>query len=172
MAKFRFTDRALRELQPEPGRPRIDYDDGDIRGFAIQTTPKGTKTFLLVYVAKATGQERRMVLGEFGAEPNSTVCPVCLGLPGALPRANRMAIDAAIRLGLSLGCEIRVESVFARKHFRVEFLRPLDGDSGKGATLVDSADLTGEGRDQLFVVVREGTAIIPNEAEPTVDIDR
>src|SRR5947208_7945149 len=54
---------------------------------------------------------------EFGAEPNSNVCPVCLGLPGALPRANRAAIDAAIRLGLALGCEIRSVSVFARKHY-------------------------------------------------------
>ena len=69
MAKFRFTDGALRSLKPEVGRPRIDYDTGDVRGFAIQTTPKGTKTFLLVYVAKATGFERRMVLGEFGPPP-------------------------------------------------------------------------------------------------------
>ena len=54
---------------------------------------------------------------EFGAEPNSSVCPVCLGLPGALPRANRAAIDAAIRLGLALDCDVRAESVFARKHY-------------------------------------------------------
>jgi aspartyl-tRNA(Asn)/glutamyl-tRNA(Gln) amidotransferase subunit B len=54
---------------------------------------------------------------EFGAEPNSNVCPVCLGLPGALPRANRAAIDAAIRLGLALGSEIRRASVFARKNY-------------------------------------------------------
>src|SRR5256885_1012210 len=54
---------------------------------------------------------------EFGAEPNTNVCPVCLGLPGALPRANRASIDAAIRLGLALGCAVRAESVFARKHY-------------------------------------------------------
>jgi len=53
----------------------------------------------------------------FGAAPNTHVCPVCLGLPGALPRANRAAIDAALRLGLALGCTIREESVFARKHY-------------------------------------------------------
>ncbi len=53
----------------------------------------------------------------FGAEPNTHVCPVCLGLPGALPRANRAAIDAAVRLGLALGCEVRASSVFARKHY-------------------------------------------------------
>ena len=54
---------------------------------------------------------------EFGAAPNANVCPVCLGLPGALPVTNRAAVDAAIRLGLSLGAAIRGESVFARKHY-------------------------------------------------------
>ncbi|MEK7331248.1 MAG: Asp-tRNA(Asn)/Glu-tRNA(Gln) amidotransferase subunit GatB [Candidatus Eisenbacteria bacterium] len=54
---------------------------------------------------------------EFGAAPNSNVCPVCLGLPGALPVTNRAAVDAAVRLGLALGCQIRSESVFARKHY-------------------------------------------------------
>jgi len=54
---------------------------------------------------------------EFGAEPNANVCPVCLGLPGALPRVNRAAIDAALRLGLALGCDVRPTSVFARKNY-------------------------------------------------------
>ena len=53
----------------------------------------------------------------FGAEPDASVCPVCLGLPGALPRANGAAVAAALRLGLALDCEIRAESVFARKHY-------------------------------------------------------
>jgi aspartyl-tRNA(Asn)/glutamyl-tRNA(Gln) amidotransferase subunit B len=53
----------------------------------------------------------------FGAEPNSNVCPVCLGLPGSLPRANRAAVAAGLRLGLALGCEVRAESVFARKNY-------------------------------------------------------
>ena len=54
---------------------------------------------------------------EFGAPPNSNVCPVCLGLPGALPVTNRAAVDAALRLGLALGGSIRRRSVFARKHY-------------------------------------------------------
>ncbi|HTM58216.1 MAG TPA: Asp-tRNA(Asn)/Glu-tRNA(Gln) amidotransferase subunit GatB [Candidatus Udaeobacter sp.] len=54
---------------------------------------------------------------EFGAAANSNVCPVCLGLPGALPRVNRAAIDSALRLGAALGCAIQGESVFARKNY-------------------------------------------------------
>jgi aspartyl-tRNA(Asn)/glutamyl-tRNA(Gln) amidotransferase subunit B len=54
---------------------------------------------------------------EFGAAPNTNVCPVCLGLPGALPVTNRAAVDAALRLGLALGCTIRGVSVFARKNY-------------------------------------------------------
>jgi aspartyl-tRNA(Asn)/glutamyl-tRNA(Gln) amidotransferase subunit B len=45
-------------------------------------------------------------LTEFGAEPNTQICPVCLGLPGSLPVANRAAIEATIRIGLALNCEI------------------------------------------------------------------
>jgi aspartyl-tRNA(Asn)/glutamyl-tRNA(Gln) amidotransferase subunit B len=53
----------------------------------------------------------------FGAEPNSNVCPVCLGLPGALPRTNERAIECALALGVALGCRIAPESVFARKNY-------------------------------------------------------
>ncbi|MFH1017146.1 MAG: Asp-tRNA(Asn)/Glu-tRNA(Gln) amidotransferase subunit GatB [Pseudomonadota bacterium] len=53
----------------------------------------------------------------FGREPNTLTCPVCLGLPGALPVLNRQAIALAIRMGLALHCEIRPRSVFARKNY-------------------------------------------------------
>src|SRR6476619_7185338 len=53
----------------------------------------------------------------FGAEPNTQVCPVCLGLPGALPVPNAQAIHLAMRAGLSLGCEIERKSRFARKNY-------------------------------------------------------
>ena len=52
----------------------------------------------------------------FGAEPNTLVCPVCLGLPGSLPVLNRQAVELAIRIGLALGCEVR-PSVFHRKNY-------------------------------------------------------
>ncbi len=54
---------------------------------------------------------------EFGAEPNSNVCPVCLGLPGSLPVINRRAVELAIRAGLALNCRINERSVFARKNY-------------------------------------------------------
>jgi aspartyl-tRNA(Asn)/glutamyl-tRNA(Gln) amidotransferase subunit B len=53
----------------------------------------------------------------FGAEPNSQVCPVCLGLPGSLPVVNRMAIEYTIRIGLALNCEIASWCRFARKNY-------------------------------------------------------
>ena len=53
----------------------------------------------------------------FGALPNAHVCPVCLGLPGALPVLNRAAVDGAVRAALALGCSIAETSVFARKNY-------------------------------------------------------
>ncbi len=53
----------------------------------------------------------------FGAEPNTQVCPVCLGLPGSLPVVNRMAIEYAIKIGLALNCEIATWCRFARKNY-------------------------------------------------------
>jgi aspartyl-tRNA(Asn)/glutamyl-tRNA(Gln) amidotransferase subunit B len=53
----------------------------------------------------------------FGAPPNTHVCPVCLGLPGALPVLNRQAVDYAVTAALALGCEVQERSVFARKNY-------------------------------------------------------
>jgi aspartyl-tRNA(Asn)/glutamyl-tRNA(Gln) amidotransferase subunit B len=53
----------------------------------------------------------------FGAAPNTHLCPVCLGLPGALPVLNHAAVDGAIRASLALGCEIHETSIFARKNY-------------------------------------------------------
>jgi aspartyl-tRNA(Asn)/glutamyl-tRNA(Gln) amidotransferase subunit B len=54
---------------------------------------------------------------EFGAKPNTNVCPVCLGLPGALPVPNEMAIKLAVRAALALNCTVHTKSVFARKNY-------------------------------------------------------
>ncbi|PKQ32730.1 MAG: Asp-tRNA(Asn)/Glu-tRNA(Gln) amidotransferase GatCAB subunit B [Actinobacteria bacterium HGW-Actinobacteria-2] len=53
----------------------------------------------------------------FGSEPNTNTCPVCLGLPGSLPVVNATAIASAIRIGLSLGCDIAEWCRFARKNY-------------------------------------------------------
>jgi aspartyl-tRNA(Asn)/glutamyl-tRNA(Gln) amidotransferase subunit B len=53
----------------------------------------------------------------FGAEPNSNVCPVCLGLPGALPVLNRHAVELGVQAALALNCKVNGESIFARKNY-------------------------------------------------------
>ncbi len=66
------------------------------------------------------GTRTKMFCGcptDFGAEPNTQVCPVCLGLPGSLPVANRAAIEATIRIGLALNCSIASWCRFARKNY-------------------------------------------------------
>jgi aspartyl-tRNA(Asn)/glutamyl-tRNA(Gln) amidotransferase subunit B len=54
---------------------------------------------------------------EFGAPPNTHVCPVCLGLPGALPSPNGQALKHAVRAALALGCTVHAKSLFARKNY-------------------------------------------------------
>lgn len=83
----------------------------------------------------------------FGDPPNTNVCPVCLGLPGALPATNARAIELATRAALALGCTVHERSVFARKNYFYpdlpkgyqisQFDRPLATD---GALEFDSAD--------------------------------
>src|SRR6059058_4527580 len=53
----------------------------------------------------------------FGAPPNSNVCPVCLGMPGALPVLNRKAVEFATLAAMALGCRINEVSIFARKNY-------------------------------------------------------
>jgi len=53
----------------------------------------------------------------FGAPPNTNVCPVCLGLPGALPVLNRQAVELAIQASLALNCRVNPRSIFARKNY-------------------------------------------------------
>ncbi|MGB2868505.1 MAG: Asp-tRNA(Asn)/Glu-tRNA(Gln) amidotransferase subunit GatB [Bacteroidota bacterium] len=54
---------------------------------------------------------------KFGNDPNSNVCPVCLGMPGVLPVLNKNVVEFAIKLGLSMGCTIAPKSIFARKNY-------------------------------------------------------
>ncbi len=54
---------------------------------------------------------------EFGSAPNTNVCPVCLGLPGALPVMSRQAVESAISAALALKCTVNPSSQFARKNY-------------------------------------------------------
>jgi aspartyl-tRNA(Asn)/glutamyl-tRNA(Gln) amidotransferase subunit B len=66
------------------------------------------------------GTNSKMFCGcptKFGAEPNTQVCPTCLGLPGSLPVANKKAIESIVRLGLALNCSIASWCRFARKNY-------------------------------------------------------
>src|SRR5580700_5278317 len=53
----------------------------------------------------------------FGAPPNTSVCPVCLGLPGALPVLNRKAVEFAVLAAMALNCRVNQCSIFARKNY-------------------------------------------------------
>src|SRR4030042_4388580 len=54
---------------------------------------------------------------ECGQEPNSQVCPVCLGFPGSLPVLNKVALDYAIKVALSLNCQVQEYTKFDRKNY-------------------------------------------------------
>ncbi len=54
---------------------------------------------------------------QYGSAPNTNVCPTCLGLPGALPVLNKQAVEFATLAGLALNCQIREQSIFARKNY-------------------------------------------------------
>jgi aspartyl-tRNA(Asn)/glutamyl-tRNA(Gln) amidotransferase subunit B len=79
---------------------------------------------------------------EFGALPNSHVCPVCLGLPGALPVINAHAVELSVRAALGLGCTVHERSVFARKNYFYP-----DLPKGYQITQLDEPIATGGGLD-------------------------
>lgn len=54
---------------------------------------------------------------KFGDEPNSNICPICLGMPGVLPVLNKQVVEFAIRMGLATHCSIAPKSIFARKNY-------------------------------------------------------
>ena len=129
-------------------------------------------------------------VAEFGAEPNTNVCPVCLGLPGALPVINGAAIDLAIAAALGLGCTVHTTSVFARKNYFypdlpkgyqiTQFDRPLatdggleaeNGDQGPGFVRIRRIHLEEDAGKSLHDRFADRTAIDLNRAGvPLIEI--
>ncbi len=133
---------------------------------------------------------------EFGQEPNLNTCPVCLGLPGALPTINRVAVRYAVMLGLATNCSIRIDSQFARKNYfypdlpkayqTSQFDRPIcengwieinvEGETKKiGITRIhmeeDAGKLVHEGDDPSASYVdlnRAGTPLVEIVSEPDI----
>ena len=121
----------------------------------------------------------------FGAPPNSNVCPVCLGYPGALPVLNRKAVELAVTMALATGCEVHPRSVFARKNYFYpdlpkgyqisQFDRPLaTGGSVNGVTLrrihmeEDAGKLLHERDVSLVDLNRAGAPLIEIVSEPEI----
>ena len=125
----------------------------------------------------------------FGSAPNTNVCPVCLGYPGALPVINRKAVELAVRVALATGCEVHLDSVFARKNYFYpdlpkgyqisQFEKPLAtagrvqaGDRAIRLTRIhieeDAGKLVHETDRSLVDLNRSGTPLIEIVSEPDI----
>ncbi len=103
---------------------------------------------------------------KFGAPPNNNTCPVCLGLPGALPVLNMGAVMMAVRAASALGCSINTTSIFARKNY-------FYPDLPKGYQISQFDLPLGEhGSVRVYTGERSGTGKIVNRSEKVFGITR
>ncbi len=135
---------------------------------------------------------RKLFCGDvavFGDEPNSHVCPVCLGLPGALPTTNPEAVELATRTALALGCTVHERAIWARKNYFypdlpkgyqiTQFEQPLatgglvayDGTAGEAAVRIRRAHMEEDAGKSIHDRIAGGTAVDLNRAgTPLVEI--
>jgi aspartyl-tRNA(Asn)/glutamyl-tRNA(Gln) amidotransferase subunit B len=117
----------------------------------------------------------------FGDDPNTNVCPVCLGLPGALPVLNGKAVTLAIRAALGLGCVVHNQSVFARKNYFypdlpkgyqiTQYDRPLATDGSFAGVMIRRIHMEEDAGKLLHDRLADRTAIDLNRAGvPLVEI--
>ncbi len=135
---------------------------------------------------------RKLFCGDravFGDEPNSHVCPVCLGLPGALPTANPEAVRLAMRTALALGCTVHERAVWARKNYfypdlpkgyqitqldypiATDGLVAFDGAGGEADVRIRRAHMEEDAGKSIHDRIADGTAVDLNRAgTPLVEI--
>ena len=121
----------------------------------------------------------------FGSPPNTNVCPICLGYPGALPVMNRKAVDLALRAAVATACTIHERSVFARKNYFYpdlpkgyqisQFDQPLATDGRIGAVRIrrihleeDAGKLIHSSNDSLVDLNRAGVPLVEIVSEPDI----
>jgi aspartyl-tRNA(Asn)/glutamyl-tRNA(Gln) amidotransferase subunit B len=121
----------------------------------------------------------------FGAPPNTQVCPVCLGYPGALPVLNRRAVELAMRMALATGCETHTKSVFARKNYFYpdlpkgyqisQFDQPIATNGRVGDVRIrrihmeeDAGKLLHHGEESLVDLNRAGVPLVEIVTEPDI----
>jgi aspartyl-tRNA(Asn)/glutamyl-tRNA(Gln) amidotransferase subunit B len=121
----------------------------------------------------------------FGAPPNTHVCPICLGYPGALPVLNRRAVELAMRVALATGCETHTRSVFARKNYFYpdlpkgyqisQFDQPIATNGRVGDVRIrrihmeeDAGKLLHHGEESLVDLNRAGVPLVEIVTEPDI----
>ncbi|MCB2229297.1 Asp-tRNA(Asn)/Glu-tRNA(Gln) amidotransferase subunit GatB [bacterium] len=116
---------------------------------------------------------------QYGAEPNSLTCPVCLGLPGALPVLNKKAVEYAMRMILAIGGSVRNESVFARKNYFYPDLpkgyqiSQFDKPVGEGGAIEFTLDDHRKSVGLIRIHLEEdaGKSLHPESGEPYTQVD-